>query len=803
MSSQNTTGGAESTESTGLTTGGVITINANPALFDISDGEGYVVDNYTDPQNAVKTKVNWSGLTEITLTNLATDPFTFIAINLSGSVIQQAKVFTDSQERDLIVLGLIFHTDNIAIEDVMHNPNTRFDLTLQVSDFLKALGAVNTSGNIFTANGTNLSVDRSAGTIFRIGSNYAIDKKNPSTQSIASATVQIMHPQYQDGSGDYITEPSVTTVDVGQFDDGSGTLATVPNNSRWQAQRIWVVDAETVAIVYGQNTFQDMAAAEASITLEDFNTSPVTSTLGVVRCFLIVSNATTDLSDPIQAKFLTPSSLASSSSTGGVGGTSDPTASQLTTTLNNGGILSINTGTTFDIEDGNGWVVNNYTDPNNPVVTKVTWSSLTNITVTNIGTQPRTFIAINSAGVVIQQATDFTPPQRRDLIILGVVLHSDQIAIANVSTAPITRFDLDSQFVDFIKNVVGTANLAGNVISANAGGNLSFDRSAGQVFRFGANYEVDKQSPSISTDASASPQSFILRVRDGVGGFDLTGGQTVVIPANWDDGSGVLQTVSANNWSVMRIFIFNDGVTTLQYGQAEYTNLSSAQSGVLTEQFETDPVLVENAVLRCYLIVRGGALDLTLAGDANFIEANRFGTVPAGGTGSGTTTLQQAYLNSVAPQIILDAGEGGLDYRDNAAPLGTTLFSISSNDGATKYLEVDATGIVELNRRVNLNQVDVAANADITYTQVSNTSQYFKITFTSDCTLAFTFPSGEVTSIALELINGGAFAVVWPIGVQWVEGVEPTLTVAGKDVIVIWQNGDDVVYGSVTGQNFS
>ena len=44
--------------------------------------------------------------------------------------------------------------------------------------------------------------------------------------------------------------------------------------------------------------------------------------------------------------------------------------------------------------------------------------------------------------------------------------------------------------------------------------------------------------------------------------------------------------------------------------------------------------------------------------------------------------------------------------------------------------------------------------------------------------------SGATGYLALEVINGAAFAIVWPTSVDWVGGTAPTLTAAGTDQLI-------------------
>jgi fibronectin-binding autotransporter adhesin len=62
-----------------------------------------------------------------------------------------------------------------------------------------------------------------------------------------------------------------------------------------------------------------------------------------------------------------------------------------------------------------------------------------------------------------------------------------------------------------------------------------------------------------------------------------------------------------------------------------------------------------------------------------------------GGSGGGAT-LQTAYNASSSPEIVLDATRGALTVRDASSALGANLLEVQSNNGATTYLAVTATG---------------------------------------------------------------------------------------------------------------
>jgi hypothetical protein len=56
--------------------------------------------------------------------------------------------------------------------------------------------------------------------------------------------------------------------------------------------------------------------------------------------------------------------------------------------------------------------------------------------------------------------------------------------------------------------------------------------------------------------------------------------------------------------------------------------------------------------------------------------------------------------------------------------------------------------------------------------------------------------------MCVQLINAGAFTVAFS-GVLWAGGAAPSFTAAGTDVIVVWQNGDNIKYGALIGKAFA
>lgn len=363
--------------------------------------------------------------------------------------------------------------------------------------------------------------------------------------------------------------------------------------------------------------------------------------------------------------------------------------------LNGGGVLTANVGTpaNFDISDGTGIVVDSHTDPNNPVVTLVAWTGITNVVLTNIAAD-FTFIGINSSGVSVQSVdAPFTTQQKRDFILIGSAVHVSHTTIDAISDRKQVAFGGLHNLWD-LYDAIGPINVSGNVYSGN-GANLFLDRTAGEIVASGENYQTSRKSPNNILTSSDTNLTWNYNYQDGVGGFTIQATQTSIVPGNYDDGDGTLGTVSNNDWSVQRIFYdAPTNVTVIQYGQASYNTFSEAQAGIQTEVFVKNPAL-DGLSFRTFLIVRGGATNLTSTGDAVFIDAGKFGTGAGGGGGAGASgDMQNAYDNSVAPQIVLDGTRNGIQYRDASTPIGVPLFSIQDNAGTGNFVNFDVNGML-------------------------------------------------------------------------------------------------------------
>ena len=88
---------------------------------------------------------------------------------------------------------------------------------------------------------------------------------------------------------------------------------------------------------------------------------------------------------------------------------------------------------------------------------------------------------------------------------------------------------------------------------------------------------------------------------------------------------------------------------------------------------------------------------------------------------------------------------------------------------------------------------------------LSTSGRHFYKTATTALTWTFSNPaSSGLDGFILELTNGGAYAQTWPASVKWPNGVEPTLTTSGTDILVfITRNAGTSWIGKLTMRDVS
>lgn len=301
-------------QSTGLFVGGTLSVNADDTKFDISDGNGQVVDSVT----GTVTPVSWSGLTAQSAAYSGV--LTYVSISSVGAVVTSATKPTNADHRTNIQLGVLVHVNAVNIDAVNQEQSPIHQSTNQLVDLINAIGFINVSGNV-PQPVTLLKFKKTAGEMFFHGINFVNDIDNPHLLTLplvdtgSGGTFQY---RYQDGSSSLLT---LTDIIPSEYDDGNGqaTPGTVTSN-RWQVQRFYSFTSNAVKIQPGQATYSTKADALAAIQTEVFITEPSIRDNGMLIGYLAVRGGATDLSLSNDAMFVAAGKFGSGSGGGGLGG---------------------------------------------------------------------------------------------------------------------------------------------------------------------------------------------------------------------------------------------------------------------------------------------------------------------------------------------------------------------------------------------------------------------------------------------------------------------------------------------------
>jgi len=308
---------------TGLLHGGILSINAgNSAAFDITSGRGQIHasgSTYTADPLPTLQYVTWPGQTGIALTYLATHDTTWIYIDNAGTVQQRTEYYTDDLLETSIIIGQLIHPTRTYINIARTNPNVAYATDKQYEQFIRAFGPIKISGHTISPNGANLKLNRTSGKAFSLGRNWINNTDDPSVVSDGAYTDCIFYRYYRAATaGTFTTVPNQTVIDPTKYDNGTGTLATVPSG-KYTIQRIFFYpnNPSLLGVYYGRAIYTSIADAAANINLENFSEIENTKTNAIFVGFLIVKGNATDLTNASDALILQAGSFRSTTSGGG------------------------------------------------------------------------------------------------------------------------------------------------------------------------------------------------------------------------------------------------------------------------------------------------------------------------------------------------------------------------------------------------------------------------------------------------------------------------------------------------------
>jgi hypothetical protein len=330
---------ADQNEESGILTGGILTIGTGSTIS-VSAGTGQIYTNTVVSSEIVTTvtSVSWNAFTNVSLTYLATKQFSYLYIDQFGALIQSDTVFSDAVFKSSIVIGIVVHLNNSTVNAVINSQNVGYGDAHRLYELYNSFGPMKRSGLSLSASGATLKINRAAGTVLLIGCNYTVDQFEPDISTLTSYTDVKFARVRANGSGGFTFDSNsgslYTAIDPNNYDDGTGTLASV-TAGYWTIQRFYLFPnvADRLVNYYGVATYATLSDALVALPNENFSESPFTARDAVFLGYLIVKQGVTDLSNASNAKFLQAGlsrSLSAPSSAGGGGGSTVTALDDLT-----------------------------------------------------------------------------------------------------------------------------------------------------------------------------------------------------------------------------------------------------------------------------------------------------------------------------------------------------------------------------------------------------------------------------------------------------------------------------------------
>jgi hypothetical protein len=530
--------------STGLSTGGILSVNVDPTKFDLTAGTGTVVDYATDPTNPTITSVTWGAFTAQSVTGLAIQDATYILINSAGAILQQSNYPDASQRRANIFVGRLGHSNHTSVQFATSFPDLVQSPTSQLYDFMDALGSFNINGNELSDNGANFQFQKSAGNVFFRSFNYPTNDQQPHTSLVASATPATFFYRTQTA----LNSTPMISVDVTKYDVG-GVVTTIPNATDAVIHRVFLAPNGVINIQYGQNLYANLSTALASIATDTFIVNPTIPDVTILIGYIVAQKNAPALNDVATVAIV----QAGKFSAGASGGVNTVISLQQTyNSSNNPEIILDGTHGGLDIRDNSspigGSLFNIKNNDSSAVYLDVSASGST-MPNANLFVPTITGGTITTSAIVTPDRLDVKKDTKANLDFYALSASNGQIVFA-------TDEDAMYQIIDGVLESLagGTGDVVGPAGNFQDGGIPVFDGTTGKLLKDSDMYWDGSTFRANSVDFNIATTNYLMldeSLRERIGTDALSGTDVLLNPSAYTPiiilTSGSLVSIGAIN----------------------------------------------------------------------------------------------------------------------------------------------------------------------------------------------------------------------------------------------------------------
>jgi len=290
--------------STGVLTGGTMTIGTLPNTFNVTQTSAYIVDWLTNPGHPSYVPVTIPAQT-VTISGAAANRVVnWWVSDINGNITSLATRPTDAQRRTSIQLGITGSTPPSGnIFSLQELPVILQQKQSQFYDLMYNVGPFSATGNLISGN-ANLTFSKSVGTFF--AASFGWGNENGATPldphvvtAPAENPAQFLYALQ--------TINSETTTPTSAFDplnyDVNGVKTLIPGGTGTSViHRVWLFGSGTVAdqmiVQYGQTIYGSLSAAQAAIGSSDpFIPNPDFVGIGAVCAYIAATKSCTALNN--------------------------------------------------------------------------------------------------------------------------------------------------------------------------------------------------------------------------------------------------------------------------------------------------------------------------------------------------------------------------------------------------------------------------------------------------------------------------------------------------------------------------
>jgi len=292
-------------ESAAVITGGTITDNGDGTIT-VAAGKGIIKSANTEA--APSYFFDWAEDSSVSLTD---DSLNYIYIDYNGGspIISATTNFSGLDHRTKMCIGRVYREGTTL--NIMNTCITTTEISLNVCRRLTEVYGFDRSSGMITSETGTRNIAITAGVFY-----YGLNRYT--TEAFDSSGTDEFIYLYRDGGGGWTKVTGQTQINNTQYDDGSGTLATLTAN-RYGVHWVYMLEDGTVYVVYGQG---DYKLAEALAVLSP-NSLPVYITeIGMLIAKIIIQKNSSSFYDII-IPFETGVEFAPATDHGGLAGLGD------------------------------------------------------------------------------------------------------------------------------------------------------------------------------------------------------------------------------------------------------------------------------------------------------------------------------------------------------------------------------------------------------------------------------------------------------------------------------------------------